>query len=224
MNNARFLHVRVFSCLMLFSLVSVPAFADKQCEAVLKDGIYDANSFLSLKLIEKNTREIACKARKDNFTFYHGGTYLNIATMEQRCNSSYDKVLKSQYDAKNLETLYNGILASWANCLKITEGLKHWVSTIKNTPAQFNYLLDYDVRTGPDSVDVSVDMQPQSVWKTCVYRDGSSVKNPVKVTHRKVALTCSRDPNKPVNISISAAPAGSQKIAKKMLLPAFEKK
>ncbi|VAW66401.1 hypothetical protein MNBD_GAMMA11-3332 [hydrothermal vent metagenome] len=221
MNKARTLQGRVSGCLMLFFLIPVLAFADKKCEAVLKDGIYDTNFFLKPAFIEKSTREIACKARKGNFTFYYASTYLNIAIMEKRCNSSYEKVIKNQYEAKNLETLYNAILGSWANCLKTTEGLKHWVSTIKNTPAQFNYLLDYDARTGPDNVDVNVDMQPQSVWKTCTFRDGSLAKNPVTVTHRKIALTCSRDPNKPVNISISASPGGAQKISKQLVLPAF---
>ncbi|HED34760.1 MAG TPA: hypothetical protein ENJ08_11200 [Gammaproteobacteria bacterium] len=222
MNNARFLHGSVFSCLMLFSLVSVPAFADEKCEAVIGSGVYDTHSFLELAFVEKMTREIACKARKDNFTFYYGGTYLNIAMMEKRCNSGYDKVLKSQYDARNLETIYNAVLGTWEQCLKATEDFKHWVSTIKDKPEQFYYLLDYDVRTGSGSVDVTVDMQPQSVWKSCTFRDGSAVKNPVRVTHHAVPITCTRDPSKPVNISVSASPEGAQKIAKKLVVPVFK--
>jgi len=48
MNKARSIQGWVSGCLMLLSLVSVPAFADKKCEAVIDSGVYDTNSFLKL--------------------------------------------------------------------------------------------------------------------------------------------------------------------------------
>jgi len=69
-----------------------------------------------------------------------------------------------------------------------------------------------------------VDMQPLSVWKSCTAHDGSPAKNPVTVKHRKVVIRCSRDPNIPVTIALSASPEGAKKISKKLLLPAFKKK
>jgi len=220
--RVRISHLRLTSFFLLLALAPAMASADKLCEAVFKEAIYDAGSFLSLERIEKSTREIACKARKDDFTFYYSGRYLNIATMTKRCNSSYDKVTNNQYDAQNLETVYNAVLASWASCLKTTEGLKHWASSIRNAPAKFTYLLDYDARSGPDSVDVSIDMQPQSVWKSCKFRDGSQAKNPVKVTRRKIGISCNRDPDKPVNIAISTSRDVPTAMPVKLVLPVFK--
>lgn len=208
-----FWKVCLLSLAIFLSLVSKASVAGSEhCEAILKHGVYDEHQSLSLRYMERVTHAVACRAQSGGFSIPYRGIQVSAASNSNRCNSNYARLISSSQDMEYHRVINRAIVEAWSDCVKTKSGLKHWFSTTPN-PSRFTYTLYYDEVGRPHETNVTVNMQPQSVWETCTSPDGNRARRRIRGIHdSEMTLTCNRTPQQDVTVSVQATNGSAEKI------------
>lgn len=209
---------------LVILILPANAQSNKNCEAILKQGVFDRQSTMTMRQKHEVTKNVYCSSSSGTSSFDLGGAIGDItgdvgisdSSTSEICSNDYSLLKDKSAFVKIIEKASDAIVSAWEGCIQSNfGGVSHYIEPKRGFPDAFNYKIIFTASGKPYTSEV---LGFQITNATCV---GNMPVVGTIIDGAGIPLSCERaSRDKPTTV-VAQVTTGGGRLFKNISLPKY---